>query len=126
MSKTYIQVRAEERDKELASEILEKLGTNLSTVVNMLLKQIIITKSIPFDIKLNDISYTEDEVISEIKATLAMENMNLTKEDVLLLKEYRNAKDSGEDIRREIISEYTEKNKDEWPDILLSQFGCAY
>ncbi len=38
MSKTYIQVRAEERDKELASEILEKLGTNLSTVVNMLLK----------------------------------------------------------------------------------------
>jgi len=125
MSKTYIQVRAEERDKELASEILEKLGTNLSTVVNMLLKQIIITKSIPFDIKLNDISYTEDEVISEIKATLAMENMNLTKEDVLLLKEYRNAKDSGEDIRREIISEYTEENKDEWPDILLSQFGCA-
>ncbi|MDD3226106.1 MAG: type II toxin-antitoxin system RelB/DinJ family antitoxin [Tissierellia bacterium] len=113
MSKTYIQVRAEERDKELASEILEKLGTNLSTVVNMLLKQIIITKSIPFDIKLNDISYTEDEVISEIKATLAMENMNLTKEDVLLLKEYRNAKDSGEDIRREIISEYTEENKDE-------------
>ena len=125
MSKTYIQVRAEERDKELASEILEKLGTNLSTVVNMLLKQIIITKSIPFDIKLNDISYTEDEVISEIKATLAMENMNLTKEDVFLLKEYRNAKDSGEDIRREIISEYTEENKDEWPDILLSQFGCA-
>ena len=125
MSKTYIQVRAEERDKELASEILEKLGTNLSTVVNMLLKQIIITKSIPFDIKLNDISYTEDEVISEIKATLAMENMNLTKEDVLLLKEYRNAKDSGEDIRREIISEYTEENKDEWPDILLSKFGCA-
>ena len=113
MSKTYIQVRAEERDKELASEILEKLGTNLSTVVNMLLKQIIITKSIPFDIKLNDISYTEDEVISEIKATLAMENMNLTKEDVLLLKEYRNAKDSGEGIRREIISEYTEENKDE-------------
>jgi hypothetical protein len=39
--------------------------------------------------------------------------MNLTKEDVLLLKEYRNAKDSGEDIRREIISEYTEENKDE-------------
>ena len=54
MSKTYIQVRAEENDKELASEILEKLGTNLSTVVNMLLKQIIMTKSIPFEVKLNE------------------------------------------------------------------------
>lgn len=113
MSKTYIQVRAEERDKELASEILEKLGTNLSTVVNMLLKQIIITKSIPFDVKLDDNSYSEDEVISEIKATLAMENMNLTKDDILLLKEYRSTKDSGEDIRNRIISGYTGENKDE-------------
>lgn len=113
MPKTYIQVRAEERDKQLASEILEELGTNLSTVVNMLLKQIIITKSIPFDIKLNENSYTEDEVISEIKATLAMENMDLTEDDLLLLKEYRNAKNSREDIRSKIISEYIGEKEDE-------------
>ena len=106
MSKTYIQVRAEESDKELASEILEKLGTNLSTVVNMLLKQIIMTKSIPFEVKLKESNYTEDEAIAEINATLAMENMNLTKEDILLLKEYRNDKSSVENIRKEIISEY--------------------
>lgn len=109
MSKTYIQVRAEENDKELASEILEKLGTNLSTVVNMLLKQIIMTKSIPFEVKLNETSYTEDEAISEIVATLAMENMNLTKEDISLLKEYRNDKDSAENIREKVISEYTKE-----------------
>lgn len=30
--------------------------------------------------KYNSFSYIEDEVISEIKATLAMENMNLTKD----------------------------------------------
>lgn len=107
MSKTYIQVRAEENDKELASEILEKLGTNLSTVVNMLLKQIIMTKSIPFEVKLNETSYTEDEAISEIVTTLAMENMNLTKEDILLLKEYRSDKNTTEDIRKKIISGYT-------------------
>lgn len=106
MSKKYIQVRAEENDKELASEILEKLGTNLSTVVNMLLKQIIMTKSIPFEVKLNEANYTEDEAISEINATLAMENMNLTKEDILLLKEYRSDKKVAEDIRKKIISEY--------------------
>ncbi|WMJ75737.1 MULTISPECIES: type II toxin-antitoxin system RelB/DinJ family antitoxin [unclassified Sedimentibacter] len=109
MSKTYIQVRAEESDKELASEILEKLGTNLSTVVNMLLKQIIMTKSIPFEVKLNETSYAEDEAVSEIVATLAMENMNLTKEDILLLKEYRNDKSSADKIRKKIISEYTKE-----------------
>lgn len=107
MSKTYIQVRAEESDKELASEILEKLGTNLSTVVNMLLKQIIITKSIPFEVKLNDTKYAEDEAISEIVTTLAMENMDLTKEDILLLKEYRSDKNAAENIRKKIISGYT-------------------
>ena len=109
MSKTYIQVRAEENDKELASEILEKLGTNLSTVVNMLLKQIIMTKSIPFEVKLNETNYTEDEAISEINATLAMENMNLTKEDILLLKEYRSNKNASEDIRKKIVSGYTKE-----------------
>lgn len=109
MSKTYIQVRAEESDKELASEILEKLGTNLSTVVNMLLKQIIMTKSIPFEVKLDESNYTEDEAIAEINATLAMENMNLTKEDILLLKEYRNNKNSVENIRGKVISEYTKE-----------------
>ena len=109
MSKTYIQVRADENDKELASEILEKLGTNLSMVVNMLLKQIIMTKSIPFEVKLNESNYTEDETIAEINATLAMENMNFTKEDILLLKEYRSNKEVAEDIRKKIISEYSKE-----------------
>ena len=40
MAKTFLQVRTDERDKEQASVILEQLGTNLSSVVNMLLKQI--------------------------------------------------------------------------------------
>lgn len=44
MAKTFLQVRTDERDKEQASVILEELGTNLSSVVNMLLKQIIMTK----------------------------------------------------------------------------------
>ena len=53
MSNTYIQVRTNQNDKEQASAILDKLGTNISTVVNMLLKQIIMTKGIPFEIKMN-------------------------------------------------------------------------
>ncbi len=53
MTNTFLQVRVDEKDKEKAAEILEHLGTNLSAVVNMLIKQIIMTRSIPFEIKLN-------------------------------------------------------------------------
>ncbi len=53
MTNTFLQVRVDEKDKEKAAEILEHLGTNLSAVVNMMIKQIIITRSIPFEIKLN-------------------------------------------------------------------------
>jgi len=52
MSDTYLQVRTTEADKQAASEVLSELGTNLSAVVNMLLKQIVLTKSVPFDIRL--------------------------------------------------------------------------
>lgn len=52
MGDTFIQVRTNETDKLAAAEILAELGTNTSAVVNMLLKQIIITKSIPFKIQL--------------------------------------------------------------------------
>ena len=52
MANSFLQVRVNETDKERASQILENLGTNLSTVVNMLIKQIILTESIPFEIKM--------------------------------------------------------------------------
>ena len=52
MENSYLQVRVNNEDKQKAAAILEQLGTNTSSVINMLLKQIIITKSIPFDIKL--------------------------------------------------------------------------
>lgn len=54
MADTYLQVRTNANDKEAAAAILEELGTNLSAVVNMLLKQIIITQGIPFEISLNN------------------------------------------------------------------------
>jgi len=48
MAGTYIQVRTDEMDKKRAVEILDELGTTMSAVVNMMLKQIILTRSIPF------------------------------------------------------------------------------
>lgn len=106
MGKTFLQVRTDESDKEQANTILEGLGTNISSVVNMLLKQIILTKSIPFEIKMPQ-SYTNDEKLSEIQATVSMENMQLTSEDIQLLKEYQLSEDKDK-IRKQLLAEYRE------------------
>lgn len=65
MANSYIQVRVDDSDKEKASEILDGLGTNLSMVINMLLKQIIMTEGIPFEIKMK----------KERKVVLAMDDL---------------------------------------------------
>ena len=91
----------------MASRILEELGTNLSSVVNMLLKQIILTKSIPFEVKLPQ-PYTEAEKLEEVKASMLMEGMALTDEDIQLLKVYQKSSDK-ERIRHEMLKEYMEE-----------------
>lgn len=52
MADAFIQVRTNEQDKARAVEILNELGTNMSAVVNMLVKQIVLTGGVPFDIVL--------------------------------------------------------------------------
>ena len=106
MAKTFLQVRTDERDKEQDSVILEQLGTNLSSVVNMLLKQIIMTKSIPFEVRMSK-DYTEKEKTEEVKASMEMERLTLTEEDLELLNQYQRAADK-EKFREKILAEYTE------------------
>ena len=106
MEKTFLQVRTDAKDKEQASVILEELGTNLSSVVNMLLKQIILTKSIPFEIKSPRL-YTSEEQVSEVSASMAMEQMPLDREDIKLLREYQKTKDK-DTIRQQILETYKE------------------
>lgn len=106
MGRTFLQVRTDESDKEQVNTKLEGLGTNISSVVNMLLKQIILTKSIPFEVKMSQ-TYTNDENLSEIQATMSMENMQLTSEDIRLLKEYQLSEDKDK-IRKQLLAEYRE------------------
>lgn len=109
MEKSFLQVRTDKKDKEQAVEILESLGTNISSVVNMLLKQIIMTKSIPFEVKVPE-EYSMDEIVEEVQASMTMENMPLTKDDIQLLKVYQSATNDEKDrIRNQLIAEYTEK-----------------
>ena len=108
MEKTFLQVRTDKIDKEQASDILENLGTNLSSVVNMLLKQIIMTKSIPFEVKM-PLSYSANEITAEVQASMDMENMALTENDLHLLKIYQAATDAEKDnIRNQLLAEYME------------------
>ncbi len=47
-----INVNVDKKIKEQAKETLDYLGTNFTNVINMLLRQIILTESIPFEIKI--------------------------------------------------------------------------
>ncbi len=47
---TAISVQVDSRDKELATNILKSLGLNMSTYVNMAIKQLINKDGVPFDV----------------------------------------------------------------------------
>ena len=47
---TAISVQVDSKDKEIASGILRKLGLNMSTYVNMAIKQLINRDGVPFEV----------------------------------------------------------------------------
>lgn len=54
MSKvTAISVQLDKDDKEKASIILKKLGLNMSSYINMAIKQLIIKEGVPFELSLS-------------------------------------------------------------------------
>ncbi|MBN2877639.1 MAG: type II toxin-antitoxin system RelB/DinJ family antitoxin [Bacilli bacterium] len=62
MAKTsYVNVRVEEEVKIKAEEILNDLGINTSTAIDMFLKQIILKDGLPFDVRLPKIDYDKAE-----------------------------------------------------------------
>lgn len=48
--RSHINVAIEAKDKKMVSEILDNLGMNMSTAINIYLKQIIKHNGIPFDV----------------------------------------------------------------------------
>lgn len=72
MSAINVQVSA--KDKELATNILKDLGINMSTFVNMAIKQLIYKDGIPFEVKnyktnneLMEVLEEGDSIAKEIK-----------------------------------------------------------
>lgn len=92
-----ILARVEPEVKEQAEEILSKLGIPVSVVINMLYKQIIMTKSIPFSVALPKEPATRDSMTTK-EYDLIMENgLQQAKAD-----QSRPAADVIADLRREL------------------------
>lgn len=100
-----VQARTPESVKENATNILEKLGLNMSTYINMALNQLIIQEGIPFSVKLAKTSYTDEEKISEVAATLKMEGLQLSDSDISMLQEIKHGNMSFDDARAKVLSE---------------------
>ena len=91
-----LQVRVDDELKNQASEILDKLGIDLSTAVRMFLKKVILEGGIPFETKIDE---------SSLKFLMALRNMQKTSE------ENGNSEMTLEEINEEIRLAREERRK---------------
>ena len=92
-----ILARVEPEVKEQAESILSKLGVPASVVINMLYKQIIMTKSIPFSLSLPKEPATLDSMTTEEFNFIMEKGLSQAKSD-----QSRPVADIFADLRREL------------------------
>ena len=63
---TAISVQVDAKDKEQATEILQRLGVTMSGLINMTLKQVIMRGGIPFEVKEPRITKDMQEALEEL------------------------------------------------------------
>lgn len=83
-----INVHVDPKDKEEATKILKDLGLNMTTLINMTLKQVIKRKAVPFEVA-NPLYSDELE--------------NALKESAVIEKEYKEGKRTGYNNANEMI-----------------------
>ncbi len=88
---TTIQIRTNQKTKKSAQLILEKLGLDLSTAINIYLVQIIAKKGIPF------------EILTENGMTVAEEKELL--EDIEWTKKHGKSYTSTKEMMEDILAE---------------------
>ncbi len=66
-----INVHVDPKDKEEATIILKDLGLNMTTLINMTLKQVIKRKAVPFEVA---IPVYSDELENALKESVIIEN----------------------------------------------------
>lgn len=73
--------RVEPEIKEKAESIMAKLGVSASVVINMLYKQIVMTRSIPFSLSIPGAPMALDEMDDETFDTIMQRGLNEAKAD---------------------------------------------
>lgn len=89
--------RVEPDIKEKAESIMAKLGVPASVVINMLYKQIVMTKSIPFSLALPTIPLARDEMDTSAFNTIMHNGLDAAKAD-----RFRPASEVFADLRQDI------------------------
>lgn len=89
--------RVEPEVKQQAELILSQLGVPVSTVINMLYRQIIMTKSIPFSVSVPAVPMARDEMEGADFDEMMQKGLQQAKAD-----ESRLATEVFADLRREI------------------------
>ena len=69
-----INVNVDDKVKKQAKETLEYLGTNFTNVINMLLRQIILTDSIPFEIKVPKLNDETKKAMEDVEKGIGLSN----------------------------------------------------
>ena len=75
---SLVSVQVDTHDKEMANDILKNLGLNMSTYVNMAIKQLLYTNGLPFEVK----KPNEDTLRALRAAQDIIDNFELLEEEV--------------------------------------------
>ena len=105
-----IQVRVPADLKERTAKLFEKLGTNTSDVIRLMLMRADETKSIPFPIRSDAYPISANERIEEVKANFALEGMELTNQNIKDLQDIELARTTTEEVRQRILKEIKERH----------------
>ena len=87
---TAISVQIDKEDKELATEILQKLGVSMSGLINMTIKQLIMRRSIPFEVSIPKEEHDLYEYFTKEELDKAAKELTYIEEHPEEYKSYNN------------------------------------
>lgn len=65
MSKSNLTISMDKNDKEKFINLVDELGLNVSTAINMFVKQSIRENALPLNLKINNIEKISEDIINE-------------------------------------------------------------
>lgn len=98
---TAISVQIDKKDKEKATEILQKLGVSMSGLINMTIKQLIMRGRIPFDVAIPKEDYELYQYFTKEELEAAAKELSYIEEHP---EEYKSYSDIDE-LKEALLSD---------------------